>query len=81
MKTKSIIISAFLFIILSVTLSSYITKSELTDTATEQYAIIDIIEGNNLSIRVTKSDSPASESVFKKEVTGGIDDYTPVLKF
>lgn len=80
MKTKSIILTGLLLLTLSVVLSSYITKTTMAGSKTEEYAIVDVIQsGKKKFIRVTKGTEPATESEWKKEKTDDRDDYTPVI--
>jgi hypothetical protein len=80
MKTKSIILSGLCLLVLSVTLSSYITKTTL-DIKKEEYAIVSVVDfGKKLSIRVTKSGDPASASEYKEEETISRNDFSPVIK-
>ncbi|MBP7808108.1 MAG: hypothetical protein KA163_02335 [Bacteroidia bacterium] len=80
MKTKSIIISAALLIVLSIILTSFITKANLNSAKTEEYAIVDVISsGKRKYIRITKGTEPTTETEWKKEKTDDRDDYTPVI--
>ena len=81
MKTKSIILSGLLLLTLSVILSSYITKTSMNNSRTEDYAIVDVIDnGKKKFIRVTKDAEPTTETEWKREKTEDRDDYRPVLK-
>lgn len=80
MKTKTIILSVLCLLILSIILSSYITKATLTNSRTEEYAIVDVVErGKTKFIRVTIGINPTTESEWKNEKTNKRDDYTPVI--
>lgn len=80
MKTKPIILTGLLLLLLSVVLSSYITKTTMNSSKTEEYAIVDVIErGKRKYIRVTKGVEPTTESEWKKEKTDDKDDFTPVI--
>ncbi len=80
MKTKSIIISAALLIVLSIILTYFITKANLNSAKTEENAIVDVISsGKRKYIRITKGTEPTTETEWKKEKTDDRDDYTPVI--
>ena len=80
MKTKSILISGLCLLIISVVLSSFISKTTLNNSRTEEYAIVDVVQsGKRKFIRVTKGTEPTTETEWKKEKTDDRDDFTPVI--
>jgi CRISPR/Cas system endoribonuclease Cas6 (RAMP superfamily) len=80
MKTKSIILFGLCLLTLSITLSSFISKTTSNNAKTEEYAIVDVIErGKRKYIRVTKGAEPTTEIEWKKEKTDDKDDFTPVI--
>ncbi len=81
MKTNTIILAGFCIVALSILLSSFIQKSSVQNTRTEEYAIVDVIEDyKTKTIRVTKGTQPATDEVWKKEKTEIYEDYTPTIK-
>jgi hypothetical protein len=80
MKTKSIILSGLCLLVLSIILSSFINKTILNSSRTEEYAIVDVIQsGKRKYIRVTKGTEPTTETEWKKEKTDDRDDFTPII--
>lgn len=80
MKTKSIMISGLLVLVLTLVLSSFIYKTNLNSSKTEEYAIIDVSTGGKTKyIRVTKGTEHTTETGWKSEKTEYHGDYTPVI--
>jgi hypothetical protein len=80
MKTKSIIISGLCLLTLSVILSSFINKTILNSSRTEDYAIVDVVQsGKKKFIRVTKGAEPTTETEWKLEKTENRADFTPII--
>src|SRR5690606_1480251 len=80
MKTKSIIIYGVCLLTLSGILSSYAINTSMSNSRTEEYAIVDVIQsGKRKYIRVTRGTEPTTETEWKKEKTGDRDDFTPII--
>lgn len=81
MKTNTIILAGFCIVALSILLSSFIQKSSVQNTRTEEYAIVDVVEfGRKKSIRVTKGTKPPIDEIWITEKTEAYEDYTPTIK-
>ena len=81
MKIKSAILLGLFLSTLAIFLTSFLIKTTSSDSQTEEYAIVDVLQnGKRKFIRVTKGTEPTSEIEWKKEKTDLSDDFTPVIE-
>lgn len=80
---KTIVLSSLL-VVCTILLAGFINSSDkasITNTRTEEYAIVDVIDyGKKKIIRVTVGEEPVQEKEWEKTKTETDADFTPAIK-